>query len=109
MNGAGFRAVRIDGGVKMSVNFTQSQLSLMSDADRADIARAEQEGFKKPCYIRMTRDVRGDMVAYEQPFSPAALRAISNGKSYPASATPENCEKLIKLWNTGSGNHYSMV
>lgn len=93
----------------MSVNFTQSQLSLMSEADRKDIERAEQAGFKKPCYLRMTRSITGDMVAYEQPFSPAALRIVSNGKSYPESATPENCEKLIKLWNTGSGNHYSMV
>lgn len=92
------------------VNFTQSQLALMSDADRADVAKAEAQGFKKPCYLRMTRNIHGDIVAYEQPFSPAALRIVSNGKSYPESATRENCEKLIAIWNDRpGGNHYSMV
>lgn len=97
-------------GIDMGTNFTQSQLSLMSDADRADIARAEQMGFKKPCYLRMTRhEVTNEIMAYEQPFSPAALRIISRGQSYPESATRENCEKLISIWNKGSGKHYSMV
>lgn len=92
----------------MGANFTQNQLSLMSDADREEVARAEQEGFKKPCYLRMTRDIHGDMVAYEQPFSPVALRIISR-KPYPQSATQENCERLIEIWNKTPGSHYSMV
>lgn len=91
------------------IAFTQSQIKLMSDEDRADVEKAEKQGFKKPCYIRLTQNVRGEIVAYEQPFSPVALRIVSNGKRYPDNATRENCEKLIAIWNAGGKSRYSIV
>lgn len=107
MSGFGFRAGR-NKGVSM-VEFTKNQLALMDEKDLADIARADRMGFKRPCYLRMMEDATGNVTAQEQPFSPRALRVLTNGVSYPESATPENCERLIALWNAQGRTKYAMV
>jgi hypothetical protein len=91
------------------MEFTANQLAMMGDNDKADIARAKEEGFKMPRYIRMYPGITGEIKAIEQLFSPAALRIISGGRRYPESATPENCEKLIAAWNANSGSKYAMA
>jgi hypothetical protein len=96
-------------GGNMAIEFTATQLDLMSETDKADIARAKEEGFKMPRYIRMYKGIAGEIKAIEQLFSPAALRIISGGRRYPESATPENCEKLIAAWNANSGSKYAMA
>ena len=93
----------------MAIEFTDSQLALMCETDKADIERAKQEGFKMPRYVRMYHSISGEIKAIEQLFSPAALRIISGGMRYPDNATPENCEKLLTAWNASSGNRYAMV
>lgn len=93
----------------MNIEFTVTQLALMGDTDKADIARAKQEGFKMPRYIRMYQGVTGEIKAIEQLFSPAALRLISGGQRYPENATRENCEKLITVWNASAVSRYAMA
>jgi hypothetical protein len=93
----------------MTTDFTESQLSLMDERDIEDIKRARSEGFKMPRYIRMFKGLSGEVKADEQLFSPAALRIVSNGKRYPENATPENCERLIAIWNERSSCQYAMV
>jgi hypothetical protein len=122
MLGAGFRAARIDrlrsktdtgkrieGGNMAALEFTATQLAMMCDTDKDDIARAKNEGFSMPRYVRMYPAVTGEIKASEQLFSPAALRIISGGKRYPENATPENCEKLITAWNAASRSKYAMA
>jgi hypothetical protein len=91
------------------MEFTANQLAMMGDNDKADIKRAKEEGFNMPRYIRMYQGITGEIKAVEQLFSPVVLRIISGGMSYPASATRENCEKLIAAWNESSVSKYALV
>jgi hypothetical protein len=94
----------------MALDFTPSQISLMSASDIADIERAKAQGFSMPGYTRLSQSaVSGGIVPIKQLFSPAALRVVSGGKHYPESATPENCEKLIAIWNANGGAFYAML
>ncbi len=93
----------------MVVEFTARQLSMMCDQDKAGIEQAKAAGFNMPRYIRMFQGVTGEIKAVEQLFSPAALWRVSGGTSYPASATPENCEKLVTLWNANCASKYAMA
>jgi hypothetical protein len=92
-----------------SVEFTDTQLAMMCDTDKDDIARAKSQGFNMPRYVRLYTGVTGEIKALEQLFSPAALRIISGGKRYPENATPENCEKLIQAWNANNRSRYEMA
>jgi hypothetical protein len=93
----------------MANEFTTGQLALMCENDKADIARATQQGFNMPRYIRMYTGTTGEIKATEQLFSPAALRIISGGKRYPESATRENCERLVEVWNASARSRYAMI
>lgn len=93
----------------MQIEFTNTQMALMCDTDRADIERAKNQGFNMPRYIRMYQGITGEIKAIEQLFSPAALRIISGGARYPENATPANCERLIEAWNANCASKYALV
>lgn len=91
------------------MEFTQSQLSLMGEEDKAGIEQARKNGFHMPGYMRLSpHPVSGEIRAIKQLFSPTALRIVS-GKRYPESATPENCERLLTIWNANGSGHYAML
>lgn len=94
----------------MRIEFTDSQLSLMDATDKADITRAKEAGFKMPAYTRLyPSPVSHEIKAIQQLFSPAALRVISRGQRYPENATPENCARLLSIWNANGNGHYAML
>jgi hypothetical protein len=65
-------------GGNMAIEFTATQLDLMSETDKADIARAKEEGFKMPRYTRMYQGIAGEIKAICSPLRRCASLAAGD-------------------------------